>query len=74
MDPLWQGPPTLGSLFRGMGSGSHDTELTGSPHDQRGENEMDWDKEKRKKSKRALYRAPRYLQDNRAPWGQVKVN
>lgn len=64
----------LGSLFRGMGSGSQDTELIGSPHDQRGENETDWDKEKRKKSKRALYEAPRYLQDDRAPWGQVKGN
>lgn len=72
MDPLWQESLMVGSLFRGMGSGSNDTELTGSPHDQRGENERDWDKDNRKKSKRALYGAPRHLQNDRAPWARSR--
>lgn len=62
----------LGSLFWGVGSGGYDAELTGSPHGQGEEREMDWGKDKRDKSKRAWYGVLRYLQKGRVLRGQVK--
>ena len=62
------GPPGAGVLDAGFtlqGHGVREHLMSNV-----GKKGTDWHKDSRKESEGALYGAPRYLQNDRAPWGQ----